>query len=103
MAFKSQQSRLESIQARGQQQNLGQSGRSAQKAISSLLASYGQGQAAMADSISRAESKYLLDKRRLSETLSHIDKLSNLNYRQINNTLLNSVPVSYTHLRAHET
>ena len=91
MAFKSQQSRLENIQARGQQQNLGQSGRSAQKAIASLLASYGQGQAAMADSISRAESKYLLDKRRVSETLSHKDKLSNLNYRQINNTLLNSV------------
>jgi len=91
MAFKSQQSRLESIQARGQQQNLNQSGRSAQKAIASLLASYGQGQAAMADSISRAESKYLLDKRRISETLSHKDKLSNLNYRQINNTLLNSV------------
>ena len=45
----------------------------------------------MADSISRAESKYLLDKRRISETLSHKDKLSNLNYRQINNTLLNSV------------
>ena len=91
MAFKSQQSRLENIQARGQQQNLNQSGRSAQKAIASLLASYGQGQAAMADSISRAESKYLLDKRRISETLSHKDKLSNLNYRQINNTLLNSV------------
>ena len=91
MAFKSQQSRIENIQARGQQQNLGQSGRSAQKAISSLLASYGQGQTAMADSISRAESKYMLDKRRVSETLSHKDKLSNLNYRQINNTLLNSV------------
>jgi len=91
MAFKSQQSRLENIQARGQQQNLNQSGRSAQKAIASLLASYGQGQAAMADSISRAESKYLLDKRRIAETLSHKDKLSNLNYRQINNTLLNSV------------
>ena len=91
MAFKSQQSRLESIQARGQQQNLGQSGRSAQKAIASLLASYGQGQAAMADSIGRAESKYMLDRRRVAETLSHKDKLSNLNYRQINNTLLNSV------------
>ena len=91
MAFKSQQSRLENIQARGQQQNLNQSGRSAQKAIASLLASYGQGQAAMADSISRAESKYMLDRRRVAETLSHKDKLSNLNYRQINNTLLNSV------------
>ena len=91
MAFKSQQSRLENIQARGQQQNLGQSGRSAQKAIASLLASYGQGQAAMADSIGRAESKYMLDRRRVAETLSHKDKLSNLNYRQINNTLLNSV------------
>ena len=91
MVWKAQQSRLENIQARGQQQNLGQSGRSAQKAIASLLASYGQGQSAMADSISRAESKYLLDKRRVSETLSHKDKLSNLNYRQINNTLLNSV------------
>jgi len=91
MAFKSQQSRLENIQARGQQQNLNQSGRSAQKAISALLASYGQGQAAMADSITRAESKYMLDARRVAETLSHKDKLSNLNYRQINNTLLNSV------------
>ena len=90
MAFKSQQSRLENIQARGQQQNLNQSGRSAQKAIASLLASYGQGQAAMADSISRAESKYLLDRRRVAETLSHKDKLSNLNYRQINNTVLNA-------------
>ena len=91
MAFRSQQARLENIQARGQQQNLGQSGRSAQKAISSLLASYGQGQAAMADSISKSESKYLLDKKRVSETLSHKDKLTNLNYRQINNTLLNSI------------
>ena len=90
MAFKSQQSRLENIQARGQQQNLNQSGRSAQKAIASLLASYGQGQAAMADSISRAESKYMLDRRRVAETLSHKDKLSNLNYRQINNTVLNA-------------
>ena len=91
MAFKSQQARLENIQARGQQQNLGQSGKSAQKAIAALLSSYGQGQIAMADSITRAESKYMLDRRQVAETLSHKDKLTNLNYRQINNTLLNSI------------
>tara|TARA_R100000781_G_scaffold1619_2_gene2755 strand:- start:1433 stop:2668 length:1236 start_codon:yes stop_codon:yes gene_type:complete len=91
MAFRSQQSRLENIQAVGQQQNLGQSGKSAQKVIASLLASYGQGQAAIADSISRAESKYLLDSRKIAETLAHKDKLADLNYRQINNTLLNSI------------
>ena len=91
MGFKSQQARLENIQARGQQQNLGQSGRSAQKAIASLLASYGQGQAALVDSITRAESKYMLDRRKVAETLAHQDKMSNLSYRQINNTLLNAV------------
>tara|TARA_R100000152_G_C6751297_1_gene174956 strand:+ start:45 stop:1289 length:1245 start_codon:yes stop_codon:yes gene_type:complete len=91
MAFKTEQARIENIQAVGQQQNLGQSGRSAQKAISSLLASYGQGQAAMADSLSRAESKYMLDKRRVAETLAHKEKLSNLSYRQISSNLANTI------------
>ncbi len=90
MAFKSQQARLENIQARGQQQNLGQSGKSAQKAIAALLSSYGQGQIAMADSITRAESKYMLDRRQVAETLSHKDKLSNLSLEQVYNTLLNT-------------
>jgi hypothetical protein len=91
MGFKSQQARVENIQARGQQQNLGQSGRSAQKAIASLLASYGQGQAAIADSITRAESKYLLDKRKVAETLSHKEELSKLSYQEVNDALLKQV------------
>tara|TARA_R100000781_G_scaffold77748_1_gene48106 strand:+ start:45 stop:1280 length:1236 start_codon:yes stop_codon:yes gene_type:complete len=91
MGFKSQQARVENIQARGQQQNLGQSGRSAQKAIASLLASYGQGQTALADSITRAESKYLLDKRKVAETLSHKEALSQLSYQEVNDALLKQV------------
>ena len=91
MGFKSQTARVENIQNVGQQQNMAQSGRSAQKNISAILASYGQGQAALADSITRAESKYLLDKRKVAETLSHKEKLSNLTYKQINDTLLNAV------------
>jgi len=78
MAFKSEQARIENIQALGQQKNLGQSGRSAQKALSALLANHGQSQAAMADSISRSESKYMLDKRRVAETLAYKNKLSKI-------------------------
>lgn len=90
-AFKSQESRLETTRKVGQQRALGQSGRSAQKAVSALLANYGQGQAALAQSITDAESKYMLDRRRVAETLEHKTKLTNLSYSQITQNLLNTL------------
>tara|TARA_R100000152_G_C6775309_1_gene203643 strand:- start:1218 stop:2456 length:1239 start_codon:yes stop_codon:yes gene_type:complete len=90
-AFKSQESRLETTRKVGQQRALGQSGRSAQKAVSALLANYGQGQAALAQSITDAESKYMLDRRRVAETLEHKTKLTNLGYSQITQNLLNTL------------
>ena len=86
-AFKSQESRLETTRKVGKQRSLGQSGRSAQKAVSALLANYGQGQAALAQSITDAESKYMLDRRRVAETLEHKTKLTNLSYSQITQNL----------------
>ena len=90
-AFKSQESRLETTRKVGKQRSLGQSGRSAQKAVSALLANYGQGQAALAQSITDAESKYMLDRRRVAETLEHKTKLTNLGYSQITQNLLNTL------------
>ena len=90
-AFKAQGERLAYLDKEGKQRNLGQAGRSAGKAIQSLLATHGTTQAAMADSISRAENKYSLDKRRVSETLMNKAKMTNLRYTEIANTLNDTV------------
>jgi len=90
-AFKAQGERLAYLDKEGKQRNLGQAGRSAGKAISALLATHGTTQAAMADSISRAENKYSLDKRRISETLVNKAKMTNLRYTEIANSLNDTV------------
>ena len=90
-AFKAQGERLAYLDKEGKQRNLGQAGRSAGKAIQALLATHGTTQAAMADSISRAENKYSLDKRRVSETLMNKAKMTNLRYTEIANTLNDTV------------
>tara|TARA_E500000305_G_scaffold39804_1_gene30436 strand:+ start:3808 stop:5241 length:1434 start_codon:yes stop_codon:yes gene_type:complete len=89
-AFKAQGERISYLGKEGQQRNLGQAGRSAAKAVQGLLATHGMSQAALADSISKADSKYMLDKRRISEELRHGAKMTNIKYSQIANTLLNT-------------
>ena len=89
-AFKSQELRVGYLGKEGQQRNLGQAGRSAGKAIQALLATTGANQAAMADSISRAESKYMLDARRIAESLGNTAIMTNIRYDEIANNLRNT-------------
>ena len=89
-AFKSQEMRVGYLGKEGQQRNLGQAGRSAGKAIQALLATTGANQAAMADSISRAESKYMLDARRIAESLGNTAIMTNIRYDEIANNLRNT-------------
>ena len=89
-AFKSQELRVGYLGKEGQQRNLGQAGRSAGKAIQALLATTGASQAAMADSISKAESKYMLDSRKIAESLTNTATLTNIRYDEIANTLRNT-------------
>ena len=89
-AFKAQGERIAYLGKEGQQRNLGQAGRSAAKAVQSLLASHGASQAALAEMISRADSKYQLDKRRISEEIQHGAEKANLTYSQIAQNLLNT-------------
>ena len=89
-AFKSQELRVGYLGKEGQQRNLGQAGRSAGKAIQALLATTGANQAAMADSISRAESKYQLDARKIAEGLGNTAIMTNIRYDEIANNLRNT-------------
>ena len=89
-AFKSQELRVGYLGKEGQQRNLGQAGRSAGKAIQALLATTGANQAAMADSISRADSKYQLDARKIAEGLGNTAIMTNIRYDEIANNLRNT-------------
>jgi len=89
-AFKSQELRVGYLDKEGKQRNLGQAGRSAAKAIQALLATTGATQAAMADSISKAESKYMLDSRRIAESLGNTSIMTNIRYNEIANNLRNT-------------
>ena len=89
-AFKTQEQQRAYVGAEGKQRNLGQAGRSAAKAVGALLATHGANQAAMADSLSRADSRYQLDSRKIAEGLRHKGKMTNLNYKEIANVLKNS-------------
>ena len=89
-AFKSQELRVGYLGKEGQQRNLGQAGRSAGKAIQALLATHGANQAALADSISKAESKYMLDSRRVAESLGNTAVMTNIKYNEIANNLKNT-------------
>ena len=86
-AFKMQGMRTENVQKVGQQKAMGQVGRSAEKAIQAILANHGNAQMALLESVSSAESKYNLDLKKLSETLKHKTKLTNLQYANIANQL----------------
>ena len=90
-AFKTQQARLDTTVKTGQQRSLGQAGRSAEKAVSAMLASYGQSQAALVQSITDAQSKYMLDRHKVAETLRHQAKLTNLKYSNIASELNSAI------------
>jgi hypothetical protein len=89
-AFKMQGMRTENVQKVGQQKALGQAGRSAEKAIQSILANHGNAQMALMESISSAETKYNLDLDKLSAALANKTKLTNLQYSNITNQLTTS-------------
>ena len=86
-AFKIQGMRTENVQKTGQQKNLGQVGRSAEKSMQAILATHGNAQMALMESLSSAESKYALDLRKLNEELKNKTKLTNLQYANIANQL----------------
>ena len=90
MAFKRQEGRVEYLGKEGAQRNLGQAGRSAGKAIQALLATHGANEAAMADSISKANSKYMLDARKIAESLGNTAIMTNIRYSEIADNLVNT-------------
>ena len=88
-AFKLQGMRAELIQKEGQQRASGQVGRSAEKAIQAMLATHGNAQAALSDSLTRSGSKYALDLKKLDNELKNKTDLTNLQYANIANQLTN--------------
>jgi len=90
MAFTRQGGRVEYLGKEGAQRNLGQAGRSAGKAIQALLATHGANEAAMADSISKANSKYMLDARKIAESLGNTAIMTNIRYSEIADNLVNT-------------
>ena len=89
--FKMQDLRREYVQKEGAQRNLGQAGRSAGKALQALLASHGATQAAIVDSITRADASEALNFRRISEGLMDTAKKTNLRYEEISKNLEHTV------------
>ena len=89
-AFKIQGMRSELIAKEGQQKNLGQVGRSAEKAMQAILANHGNAQMALYNSVSVAESKYSLDLQKLAAALKNKTDLSQLQMSNITNALANA-------------
>ena len=90
-AFRTQDLRKEYIEKEGAQRNLGQAGRSARKSIQALLAAHGSTQAAIVDSITRADAREELDFRQISQSLLNTYKQSNLKYEEIAQTMVDTV------------
>ena len=89
-AFKVQGMRSELLQKEGQIKNLGQAGRSAEKAIQAVLANHGNAQMALYNSVANAESKYSLDLQKLAGALKNKTDMSQLQLDNITNALVNA-------------
>ena len=89
-AFKVQGMRSELLQKEGQIKNLGQAGRSAEKAIQAVLANHGNAQMAVYNSVANAESKYSLDLQKLAGALKNKTEMSQLQLDNITNALVNA-------------
>ena len=89
-AFKVQGMRSELLQKEGQIRNLGQAGRSAEKAIQAVLANHGNAQMALYNSVANAESKYSLDLQKLAGALKNKTEMSQLQLDNITNALVNA-------------
>ena len=89
-AFKVQGMRSELLQKEGQIKNLGQAGRSAEKAIQAVLANHGNAQMALYNSVANAESKYSLDLQKLAGALKNKTEMSQLQLDNITNALVNA-------------
>jgi len=89
-AFKVQGMRSELIAKEGQQRNLGQAGRSAEKAMQAILANHGNAQMALYNSVANAEAKYSLDLKKLAATLKNKTSMSQLQLDNITNALVNA-------------
>ena len=89
-AFKVQGMRSELLQKEGQIRNLGQVGRSAEKAIQAVLANHGNAQMALYNSVANAESKYSLDLQKLAGALKNKTEMSQLQLDNITNALVNA-------------
>ena len=89
-AFKVQGMRSELLQKEGQIRNLGQAGRSAEKAMQAVLANHGNAQMALYNSVANAESKYSLDLQKLAGALKNKTEMSQLQLDNITNALVNA-------------
>ena len=89
-AFKVQGMRSELLQKEGQIRNIGQVGRSAEKAMQAVLANHGNAQMALYNSVANAESKYSLDLQKLAGALKNKTEMSQLQLDNITNALVNA-------------
>ena len=89
-AFKVQGMRSELLQKEGQIRNMGQVGKSAEKAIQAVLANHGNAQMALYNSVATAESKYSLDLQKLAGALKNKTEMSQLQLDNITNALVNA-------------
>jgi len=89
-AFQVQGMRSELIAKEGQVKNLGQVGRSAEKALQAILANHGNAQMALYNSVANAESKYSLDLQKLAGALKNKTQMSQLQLDNITNALANA-------------
>ena len=89
-AFKVQGMRSELLQKEGQIRNMGQVGRSAEKAMQAVLANHGNAQMALYNSVANAESKYSLDLKKLAGALKNKTEMSQLQLDNITNALVNA-------------
>ncbi len=89
-AFKVQGMRSELLQKEGQIRNLGQVGRSAEKAMQAVLSNHGNAQMALYNSVANAESKYSLDLQKLAGALKNKTEMSQLQLNNITNALVNA-------------
>ncbi len=90
-ALKAQGARLENLVEQGKVRSQGQVGRTAEKNLQAVLFDHGTLQSALVDSVTQAESKYMLDRSAVAQVLQDKEAMSNYTYSQISHQLLNTV------------
>ena len=89
-AYEAQEKKVALLTAEGKIAAGGQTGKSAAKRMHALMSSHGRGQAAILDTLARADKKYGLDRSTIANTLQDAATSADLNYEELSNQLLDS-------------